>query len=229
VHRRHLLLAGACALLLACVADGSRAAPAPPPRPKPKDLLVGKWTAVQEGPGGQKLEVSVEFTPDGKLSVSAGPIGLSGSYKWLDDKNIEVEVAGNKEKNEVVSVTGEKLTLKDPKGKVETFTRVGRAPAEGPRPPDRASRRLLPGKWSASQPTPDGKKLEVVVEFTDAGEVTASVLGTKIAGSYRWTDDRHIEVEIGGKKETTEVVSLTKDRLTLKDPQGKTEEFTRVK
>ena len=108
-----------------CVALSFAFVPAPADD-KPKDLIVGKWMG-KDGPA----EITIEFIKDGSLTVQAKAgdqkFELKGKYKVLDDKNLEVEITfmneTKKEKNEF-TVTKEKLTLTDPKGKKQEFTRV---------------------------------------------------------------------------------------------------------
>jgi hypothetical protein len=98
-------------------------------------------------------------------------------------------------------------------------------PACGSKPKD-----LLVGRWRGKSP---GATVENVVEFTADGRVTKTPVGPGEAygGTYRWTDGDHIETELtppGGKamKETNQV-SVSKDSLTLTNPQGRVDKFTR--
>ena len=60
---------------------------------KPQELILGKWQ-LQE----PKTQSVLEFLKDGKLKVTAQDLTLEGSYKFLDDKTMEMKVVlGGKE------------------------------------------------------------------------------------------------------------------------------------
>lgn len=102
-----------CLLLSSCGA-GSR------------DQLVGKWKGRNEG---STVDNITEFTKDGKVKREA--IGVdsvsTGTYKWIDNDNIEVSLtmpSGKTitEKNKV-KIEGQSLTLSNPQGSVGKYTR----------------------------------------------------------------------------------------------------------
>jgi uncharacterized protein (TIGR03066 family) len=106
---------------------------APAAADKPADLLVGKWTHTEKS---DKVEITVvlEFTDKGALSMemqlpmTKDPIKISGSYKVIDDKTLEITAKDPKgeEKTDkgTFEVTKEKLTLIDKNGKKTEFTKV---------------------------------------------------------------------------------------------------------
>ncbi len=119
---RNASLAGVlCVLVLGLAVP---AAPAPEKADKPKDLIVGKWL-----PDGDKDKPIIEFTKDGKVTVS-GTQGdkkfeAKGTYTFAKGKDNVVEVEIDKTKDTLtVTVTKDQLTTVDSKGKKETFKRV---------------------------------------------------------------------------------------------------------
>jgi uncharacterized protein (TIGR03066 family) len=88
--------------------------------------LIGKWQ-----PAGQKEKVTIEFTKDGKLYLTAEIAGkpekLEGTYK-LDGNKLTVGVkGGDKDQNETMTVTrltDDELVTEDSKGKKETLKKV---------------------------------------------------------------------------------------------------------
>jgi hypothetical protein len=54
---------------------------------KPQDLIVGKWQSTDAKEPG-----TIEFTKDGNINIVNGPMTLKATYKFLDDKNIEMEI-----------------------------------------------------------------------------------------------------------------------------------------
>jgi uncharacterized protein (TIGR03066 family) len=89
---------------------------------KPQDLIVGKWTPVNE----EKVKVVLEFTKDGKISVKAGGMAVNeGTYKFATDDKLEVEFTGEAKKETLtVKVTKDELTTTDSTNKKETFKRM---------------------------------------------------------------------------------------------------------
>ncbi len=88
---------------------------------KPQDLIVGTWTLD----GGKS---KIEFQKDGKLKAIGDQLTVEGSYKFLDDKTVEMKVVfGGKEDTVVVTVTvtkDELVTKKKGTEVKEKFTRV---------------------------------------------------------------------------------------------------------
>jgi hypothetical protein len=60
---------------------------------KPQELILGKWKLDDP-----KTQSVIEFLKDGKLKVSAQDLTLDGSYRFIDDKTMEMKVVlGGKE------------------------------------------------------------------------------------------------------------------------------------
>lgn len=90
-----------------------------------RDLIVGKWQ-VQGNAGAQAV---IEFTRGGKLKVAAGGLAIDGSYKFLKDTQIEVEMSiGGVGKHSVkldIKVAKDQLiTTEVGQQRTETFTRT---------------------------------------------------------------------------------------------------------
>jgi len=90
---------------------------------KPQDLIVGKWK-----PNDAKDEANLEFTKDGKVKVTGKEFTLDGTYKFVDDKSIEVKFSLNGMDRTVklkVTVSADEMTTsEDGKEKKDTFKRV---------------------------------------------------------------------------------------------------------
>jgi uncharacterized protein (TIGR03066 family) len=92
---------------------------------KPKDLIVGKWEPAEKN----AMTPTIEFTKDNKLKISVPQANLTveGTYKFVDDNNVEVEISfmGQTQKEKLkVEVTKDSLTTTDSKGKNDKFTRA---------------------------------------------------------------------------------------------------------
>ncbi len=101
-------------------------------------------------------------------------------------------------------------------------------PACGSKPQD-----LIVGKWE----TTDLAGKSMVGEFGKDGTVSMPIplVGLRVDGKYKWTDDAHIEMEFntgGLNRKETRKVEVTKETLTLTDDKGKqphTQIWKRVK
>ncbi len=74
---RVLSLVGVAALALLISSCGN----------KPKDLIIGKWEATDDKDKGV-----VEFNKDGTFKITSGPFSMNGTYKFVDDNTIEMEM-----------------------------------------------------------------------------------------------------------------------------------------
>jgi uncharacterized protein (TIGR03066 family) len=95
---------------------------------KPQDLIVGKWVPSKEA---DKDKGTIEFTKDGKviLKLMEGDkkIDINGTYKFITDEKIEVELdfMGEKKKETLkIKVTKDELTSVDEKDREEKFKRA---------------------------------------------------------------------------------------------------------
>jgi hypothetical protein len=88
---------------------------------KPKDLIVGKWKG-SEMKGGKEI-TAVEFTKDGAFKMNVMGMSVDGKYKFVDDNNFEMSVAGQTNKLKIESITKEKMVTTDQDGKQE-YTRI---------------------------------------------------------------------------------------------------------
>jgi uncharacterized protein (TIGR03066 family) len=90
---------------------------------KPQDLIIGKWQ-----PADAKEKANLEFLKDGKLKIGSEQFMLDGTYKFLDDKTLEVKISFMGQEKAVklnVTVTKDELTTQETgKDKKETFKRV---------------------------------------------------------------------------------------------------------
>ncbi len=117
------LLAALCA---PAFADDNKKDPPAVTGTKPQDLILGKWEPVEE-----KGKSVVEFLKDGKLKVSADQLALEGTYKFIDDKTMEIKVVfGGKEETVKVKVTVTKDELVTQKEGSETKEKLRRVVAK---------------------------------------------------------------------------------------------------
>jgi uncharacterized protein (TIGR03066 family) len=98
---------------------------------KNSELIVGKWSP--DGPAAKG--VTIEFTKDGKvkISIDAGgkAIAISGTYKFPDDKTIEMTMEdpfgkGEKKSQKITvkSISGTEMVIVNPEGKEEKMKAV---------------------------------------------------------------------------------------------------------
>ena len=110
---------------------------APVPKEKEKtnaEKVVGKWKLAKSSYGGEKDKVDVlivEFTKDGKMTVSQGEgddkVAYEGTYKVDGDKLPYKLNIGGGEKAETLTIkklTDDELSVVDPDSIQEDFKRV---------------------------------------------------------------------------------------------------------
>jgi len=99
---RGLVLAVVAAVLIAGAA---------PADDKTKKLLIGKWAGTVKQDDND-VKVVVEFTKDGKLIRTMGGKTTKGTYKVVDDSNIEVTLKeGDEDKTHKVKIKVDKDDL----------------------------------------------------------------------------------------------------------------------
>lgn len=103
-------------------ATGKGSSPPPPGASgKAKELIVGKWESAD---GGKE---TLEFKADGSLLMPSVGIDLKGTYRLLNDHEMEItqELDGKKEtERKKYTVTNEELNTTDSAGKPYKFKRV---------------------------------------------------------------------------------------------------------
>ena len=94
---------------------------------KAKDLIVGKWEINKENQKGT-IEFGKDNTLKARIKADDNDINITGTYKFLDDDTIEVEmtIMGGSRKHKLkVTVTKDELKTEDPdNGKKDTLKRV---------------------------------------------------------------------------------------------------------
>ncbi|HSQ57795.1 MAG TPA: TIGR03066 family protein [Gemmata sp.] len=93
--------------------------------------LVGKWAPAPEKDKKEKpLPMVIEFTADGKVSMTVGAPGaehrVDGTYSLAADKlsvQLKVREMDVKETLTIKKLTDDELTTEDSKGKAETMKR----------------------------------------------------------------------------------------------------------
>jgi len=135
-----------CACVVAVLVAVCPAAPGlADEKQKPKDLIVGKWEhskSEQKGDTKAEFKMTLDFKKDDKVKIAVNfKFGdkdvkqeMDGTYKWVDDENIEVTAKDPKTKKEDtkklhVKVTAKELELTDKSEKDKAkatikFTRV---------------------------------------------------------------------------------------------------------
>lgn len=84
--------------------------------------LIGKWRLM-----GSKAPLIEEFRADGTLTLNAN----NGSYKWVDDSNIETDVIINNQHaigHYKIQIDHDSLKMFPPKGGVFRFERLANKP-----------------------------------------------------------------------------------------------------
>lgn len=88
-----------------------------------RELIVGKWS---EGMN-PAANATIEFARNGKLKISAAGMIISGSYKFLNDKKIEVKMeingAGHTVRLNVKITKDELITTQEGQQRIERFKR----------------------------------------------------------------------------------------------------------
>jgi uncharacterized protein (TIGR03066 family) len=94
---------------------------------KRQAMIVGKWDVKQKY-GNREISGKVEFRKDGTMTTEAMGMRMESKYKFLDDNNIEVEMAvgGRKvtEKNKIETLSQQQMVLVDPQGGKAVFSRA---------------------------------------------------------------------------------------------------------
>jgi len=143
---------------------------------EPKDLIVGKW---EKGEGDKKA--TLEFTKDGKLKASFGPIVIEGTYKLVGPDGLEITLKGPDGKELTqrgkAKVSQNELELIDPQGKSEKFRRVAQ-PSKVRQP---GAKDLIVGKWEKGE----GDK-KFVLEFAKDGKLKLTAGPFNLEGSSNW-------------------------------------------
>ena len=93
----------------------------------PREVIIGKWNVSQ--PAGIVLLVGkAEFRKNGTVTTEMNGRRIESTYKFLDNETIELEmsVGGRKvtEKNKIVNMTADEMSLLDPQGARADFTRI---------------------------------------------------------------------------------------------------------
>jgi len=94
-----------------------------------KTAIVGKWAFEEAGMTG-----SIELSANGKVVMDAKKASMKrgahgeGTYKWIDDKTIEMSVVFDRAPKQVtfsiVKLEPKTLTITDDRGDTKTFKRV---------------------------------------------------------------------------------------------------------
>jgi uncharacterized protein (TIGR03066 family) len=96
--------------------------------------------------------------------------------------------------------------------------------------PKTNSKELIVGKWSG---TNRDTKSALSIDFTKDGKVTREGGGVSMPGTYKWTDNDHVEIDLtlptGKSLKEKNKVDITADKLTLANEQGTTLDFARVR
>ena len=90
---------------------------------KPKDLIVNKWKItnievpnmpIPDSVKATAMKGTMEFTKDGKISITGMGNDQSGTYTLSDDgKTLFVVTNGKTESNDILELTSSKMILSD--------------------------------------------------------------------------------------------------------------------
>jgi hypothetical protein len=84
---------------------------------KPTWDLLGKWQKVD----GTEV---MEFTGEGMMQLTDGPITINTKYKVIGGKELQLEIGSLGSVSLTVSVERNKMTLTNAKGEVFTFNKI---------------------------------------------------------------------------------------------------------
>ncbi len=167
----------------------------------PQALIVGKWE--MKGSDGQ---ITSEFAADGTYILTAAGQNSNGTYKWLDDSTIEVDVNG-KSTTSKVTVSQDQLT-ENTGSDTFTFLRAGATPQGAAGSATTAAQALLVGTWWSM-----AGQQKVTMEFGNDGSFKTTVGGQTTNGTYKWLDDATLEMDTANK--TVVKATVTQDRFTF--------------
>jgi hypothetical protein len=192
----------ALSLSLFCVACHKTTTPGPQPvTGGPRALIVGKWE--MKGSDGQ---ITSEFAADGTYILTAAGQNSNGTYKWLDDSTIEVDVNG---KSTTSKVTVSQAQLTETTGSdTFTFVRAGATPQGAAASATTAAQALLVGTWWSM-----AGQQKVTMEFGNDGSFKTTVGGQTTNGTYKWLDDATLEMDTANK--TVVKATVTQDKFTF--------------
>lgn len=104
------------------------------------DKVVGKWRITKSG-GNEVNGTSVEFTKDGKMTISMGDGDekqeFKGTYKVTKEGIDYTVMIGEMKKTEVLKIKKleeKNMTTEDPDGQVEEFERIEEKKKEEKKP-----------------------------------------------------------------------------------------------
>ena len=122
---------------------------------------------------------------------------------------------------------------------------AGRAPAPATLFPGRAwvpvltgpvaaqdAKKLIVGKWEATQKGPENTEYKINAEFTEDGKLKIDIRTVKANGKYSFIDEKNIETETNFDGKTIKLkqkVTVTQDTLELEDPMGQVFKFKRAR
>ena len=93
----------------------------------PREGIIGKWNVSQPF-GIGTLVGKAEFRKNGTVTTEMNGRKIESTYKFLDNETIELEmfVGGRKvtEKNKIVNMSADEMSLRDPQGVRADFTRI---------------------------------------------------------------------------------------------------------
>jgi hypothetical protein len=79
--------------------------------PKPKDLIVGKWLAV-EPKEAKDSDMALDFSTNGRMNVSFGQgLAFAGKYRFTADDLVEIELESTKDTTGVLAGKKYKVTI----------------------------------------------------------------------------------------------------------------------
>ena len=112
-----------CLVLIAALSLGAQLAhaEAAKPRKATKADIVGKW---EEATGGELIE----FSEGGAFSSQSGDVKFAGTYKFLPDGKMQIDLEGPIAKTlgslvRTATIDNHELTLTDPEGRSLTYHR----------------------------------------------------------------------------------------------------------
>ncbi len=94
------------------------------------------------------------------------------------------------------------------------------------------AKKLIVGKWEATQKGPENTEYKINAEFTEDGKLKIDIRTVKANGKYSFIDEKNIETETNFDGKTIKLkqkVTVTQDTLELEDPMGQVFKFKRAR
>lgn len=174
--------------------------------------ILGEWISVERTKGG--LGSARNFAADGVVQATFGAF-VDFQYK-LDGNKLTLTLVmpgGAPDIVQQVEIKDATMTIAMGTQEKQELTRIAGTPQSG-----------IIGKWTGNHYA-GGKQ---ILQFTPSNNCYFSLPMKSTKGTYQINGDKLIEV-FGGQNKTEWIWSIDNDVLTLKQAEGKTQKYMRMK